>query len=66
MVRFHMVLQPPDGPGIRRDTQGQHHMRLDDLPAIRVRGADHGAFGHIGMLQQRRLDLGPGDVVARD
>ena len=43
----------------------QHHVRLDDLPALLVGRADHGAFGDLGMGEQGRFHLGPGDVVAR-
>ncbi len=43
----------------------QHHEGLDDLPALRVRHADHAALGHGRVQQQRILHLGRGDVVAR-
>ena len=35
----------------------QHDERLDDLPALLVRRADHAALGHRGMQQQRAFDL---------
>ena len=39
-------------------------MRLDDLAATFVGNTDHRAFRNIGVSQQRRLDLGAGDIVA--
>ena len=59
-----MVLQQLDHQRIPSLPCGQHHMRLDDLAALLVGGPDHGAFQHGRMGQQRRLYLGPGDVVA--
>src|ERR1700719_1868724 len=40
----------------------QHHIGLDDHAARFVRRADHAAFGHRRMTEQRGLDLGPCDV----
>ena len=39
-------------------------MRLHDLAPLVVRHADDGALDHVSVRQQRRFDLGPGDVVA--
>src|SRR5262249_35053518 len=42
----------------------QHDIGLDDLPALLVGRSHHAAFGDRRMLEQRRLHLRTGDVVA--
>src|SRR5260370_20718437 len=42
----------------------RHDERLDDLAARGVGRADDGAFADFGMIEQHRLDLRAGDVVA--
>ena len=60
-----MVLQQLDHQRIGLAPFGQHHMRLDDLAAFLIRSADHRAFQHIRMRQQRSLHLWPRDIIAR-
>ena len=40
-------------------------MRLHDLTARIIRHADHRAFQHVRVRQQRRLNLGARDVISR-
>ena len=49
----------------RRPRRRQDHERLDQRAPGLVRHADHGALGDLGVLEQRLLHLGCGDVVAR-
>ena len=62
--RLDVVLQRLGQRGIAGHAGAQHHVGLHDLAALRVGRADHAAFGDGRMGEQRRLHLGPGDVVA--
>jgi hypothetical protein len=61
---LHVVLQQLHHRGVAGVSRLEHAESLDDHPALLVGLADHAAFGHGRMLQQRVLDLGPADVVA--
>src|SRR5688572_13223009 len=45
--------------------RAEHDVGLDELPSLLVGDTDHGTFRDRWMLEQRVLDLGSGDVVAR-
>src|SRR6266550_2025681 len=48
-----------------RHAGAKHHVCLDDLPAKRIGRADHGGLGHVGVTQDRALDLEGPDAVPR-
>src|SRR5215510_5830125 len=43
-------------------TLSRHYKGVRDLPAIRVRDADYAAVGNVGVLEQRRFELGGRDA----
>ena len=48
------------------DTGLQHQEAERNLPLERIRNADHGAFGNIGMCRQDLLDLPGGEAMGGD
>jgi hypothetical protein len=50
---------------VRRGALPQHHVSLYDHAAAGVGRADDGHLEHVRVAEQRLLDLGPGDVIAR-
>ena len=65
VMSFHPRLQFADQLICAAHSVGEYDVRFDDLAAHRVRCCDDGAFDHIGMLEQRRLDVEGADAVAR-
>ena len=60
-----MVLQGFDHDRIAGLAGFEHHEGLDDHAPVFIGHADHAAFGHRRMLEQRVFNLRPGHVVAR-
>src|SRR6266404_1204860 len=59
-----VVLQIARQRRIGRDAYCENHISLHDHAPCLIGGADDAAFGHGGVSQQCRLDIGPRDVVA--
>ena len=60
-----MILQDLDAQIVCFDAGLEHDKRGDNLPPLGVVCANDCAFRDFRVCQQRRLDLGSGDVVAR-
>ena len=60
-----MILQDLDAQVVRFDACLEHNKRSNNLPPLRVVCANDRTFRDFRVRQQRRLDLGSSDVVAR-